>query len=413
MNALGIFKQAGVANKLGFDLGQLGQSLQQGWNGISPYAKSGLIGAGLGGLGMGAASMLGGDNEHMGGNILKGMALGGAGGLGYQAVQNKWFNPDKGMTPELAQLKQRAAQKGEELDMHPFGYNHPISAGVKHYLDPKNSPISPTGAGAAGMGVNAILNQRAKGFLTSSSKEGKKYLPMADEGGPSIAGNISNLSQGTRQRVLEQLAKNKSITSNMDPSKLQDFVELSNFGGANKDVSRMTSKIMNELGAANGTFSRAGLRKQIDPNHMFGDSAIPALHRYIGNNRVGNWLTDKLMSGAQKLNASSLNNPNIGGKIHANALGRAAQRLGQSSMNPFSERTLEQSQIGAKMNNALGQMTGNPYAMRNLVRYGKYGGTAAATTYGAQHVGNRIADAITHMTTSPEQLEVWRQGGMR
>ena len=411
MSALTIFKHAGVSEKLGFDLGQLGQKLQQGWNGISPYAQKGLIGAGIGGLGMGAASLMGGDDENLGSNVLKGMALGGAGGLGYQAIRDKWFNPNSGLTPELAALQQKARQKGEELDMNSYGTHHPVKATLKHWVDPENSPISPTGAALGGVGINALKSRTARAAI-GAGKDGQHMplFPADPSKGGGLAQNISNLSTGTKQRVMENLAHRAGALPG-DRAGIEKFLTTAKMVPKGADQDAMVSKILNELDAGQGKFSNAAIR----------DSSVPQ------------WL-DKMVSKIR--GKAQYNTPQPGAALGLPKqtlrwrLGNIADRMAHQAtsaakvLNPFNNQTLEgQTNWGAKLNNILGKAKGanspTPYALRNMVRYGKYGAGAAAGTALLQHGGNMVGDALTNFTPrwmggySPEQLEVWNRGGMR
>jgi hypothetical protein len=135
MNSLDIFKQAGLKDIL----------------------MPGLIGAGVGGLGTGVASMFGGpDDEEPGAkrhrilsNVLKGTALGGGAGLGYGAAFGKSELPHK-----LQEIMNQAKDKGVTLDQRPFSEAHTVESGIHSMLDGNYTAKGIIG-GLAGMGVEA------------------------------------------------------------------------------------------------------------------------------------------------------------------------------------------------------------------------------------------------------------------
>ena len=376
MSALTLFKQAGIADKLAFDWGQLGQT-------VAPYAQSGLIGAGIGGAGMGLASLMGGDDNESSGertsrilsNVLKGVALGGASGAGYQAVKDKWFSQPQASDP-IKKLQEQAASKGQSLDMHSHGYNHPWeqqAVNIGHGHVPGVSDLMPsvgmgTAGAATGMGINAHISNQARAAF-AKNKEGK-MPPMRD-----LAANNKYMSPAVKQRMYERMISSNHGQMGSDVTDMMGDSPLA----AKPGDSLATQRNLANVGrSAAGEFP-GSMGKNIDPNYQF---------------------SGRLMG---KLNNSKLN--------PGNWMGKATQHVQQSSMNPLSTRTFEENAIGSRLANPIGQVAG-PFAMRNAVRYGKYGLGGAAAGLGLQAATSMGTNALMHGRYSPEQMQLWSQGGM-
>lgn len=184
--------------------------------GIEDYIKPGLVGAGIGGAGMGLASMFGGeDGETPGdkrkrilGNMLKGTALGGAAGLGYQGLKDLAGSTQD---PGIQGLKDKLmGRTGKELDTEPFGVHHPGAQKLVNLTHADTTTDAAVGAGVGGTGtaVNGFRGQRA--FDAARADALKHNIPLAEQG-DHMANHAAGISsQGVKQRVLEKMLESQN-----------------------------------------------------------------------------------------------------------------------------------------------------------------------------------------------------------
>lgn len=215
MNALELFKQAGILDQIKASLGGAGNAGET----FGRYARNGLLGAGVGATGMGLASMMGGeDNESPSDrrsriltNILSGGALGGAAGLGGTAFHDQFL---KDKVPSNIQAYADALKKrtGQTLDTTPRSNNHPLEAAAIGATG--QHPAVDAGVGAAGgMGFNWLKNRSANslydklksGPFSDVGPDNNKLKPDIIQRAQQMANNSVEHDPIMKSKLLEKL----------------------------------------------------------------------------------------------------------------------------------------------------------------------------------------------------------------
>lgn len=202
--------------------------------GLEEILQPALIGAGAGGLGMGAASMLNNDDEKASvgdrlksglGSAAKGALLGGLAGAGYGGIKEIAAN---NFTPPPA-VKDILDTSSQKLDSNPFGVSHPFLAQLGNVLHAPEWLSGAAGA-ASGMGLVRSMRSAGKNIADSSIAKITEKKPFAVDpltsaealqsarsrvgaGGAAdkVMSSFTNLFKNTntaRKAAIEQITKN-------------------------------------------------------------------------------------------------------------------------------------------------------------------------------------------------------------
>ena len=379
-SALQLFKQAGIGD-------YLMQGLQGQGSEAQNYLVRGGAGALAGGLGMGAASYMGGDEEdpHRGrnamGSALQGALLGGAAGVGTNALLSS-RKPE--LSPHMQELKDQAAQHGYELDTNPYGYNHPGGQAMINLTHGStgNAALAGAGVGIAG----GMYNDRRTGAaaLAAAPSAAFGHRPMTNPGTPAVPpvpptygpDEFKNYMMGLRGKLSDG-AKDKFMRDTVNGNK-------SGQGLSHQEIKEMTEAI----GLDNSPGHNPSATGRQDPI---------------------SWLKKKL---------------NIGGD-YAGDLQRdmAMNRPGHytpSDHGPIQSTLNRMSPQAAALYKGMKQTAGNiathgpiplGTAKRSLMHAGGYGLGGAAIGAGLQYGGRKAVDAYIGGQYPQEQLEAWNNPG--
>lgn len=239
--------------------------------GIEDYIKPGLMGAGIGAAGMGLASMFGGEDDESPeqkrsrilGNILKGTALGGAAGAGYQAVKSNFFSPDSGLSPQVKSLQDQLFQrKGQQLDTRPFGEAHPIQQQLVNATH--QSPVTDAALGAGvGAGLTTHrnfsasrlwdkLNEGGKDGGKEKGKAGKTNVTaqqMANDKFTGIGGKTA-LPAHLKTRIMEKLMA--SSEGKVQPQRMMNAMQMHGKQNYAQDIANMERSARGGFQASQG-----------------------------------------------------------------------------------------------------------------------------------------------------------------
>jgi len=347
MEALTIFKNAGLSDYLNPD------AIKGYMSNLSPYAKAGLTGAGVGAAGMGLASLFGGEEDESGGdkisrilgNMLKGTALGGAAGLGGQAVYENFFKPNAGLPPGIADLKEKLKNRtGQELDTQPFGVHHPIEQAAVTATH-QSPAFDATVGGAAGVGANYMQGRKVDKLL--------KVLQDKGVDGDHMKG-IATLPSDIKKRLIEKLVPRMNGTATVSNLMNElNYGNVQNVKGSPSFASQVDEFTRGgQIGAGQYKVGPGNRGIKTPGLSMFGKDIIPE-KRFFENNA--------------KLNA-----------------------------------------VKEYLVNKVGPATGG-FAGNNLKRYGKAGLIGAGAGMAAGAAGRGVVDSALALKYSPEQIAAWSQ----
>lgn len=321
--------------------------------GIEELLSPAALGAGVGGLGMGAASYLNNDDENASfgdkvkqslGSGLKGALLGGAAGAGIGGIQQL---ADK-VTAHPEGVQNILNSTSQQLDTDAFGVHHPFAAQLGNFV---RAPEWLTGGVGAGLGMGAVKSMRNAGNYIADAAT-KKVTNKAFHVNPERAATALNGARGD--------------------------------AGAVGGTDRLMNKFINMFKGSD--VARKGAVENLTRNNY---SAVERLGGVAGPPVPGQHSPGAL-AGVQKL----LSHDNYG------------QPGSQSILDKLMKRSPSEST--ARASRSILDSVHSPLKA-NAGRYAMGAGAGAATALGGQYAASKLFDTYLNGKYSPEQLQLWNE----